>query len=152
MAVTILAGMTACSDTVNETAEVSETTTVAEETTTTAAETTAVMEETTTTETTTASETTTVTEEETTTTVTEITPSIETPKTVVQEYHYLNEDVAFDLDGDGIQEQITYKYLVDSDGEISDFMKILNVNGVEYQMGMAMINTLFVILTQRIIM
>ncbi|MBQ2823731.1 MAG: hypothetical protein IJF18_04055 [Oscillospiraceae bacterium] len=48
MAVTILAGMTACSDTANETAEVSETTTVAEETTTTVAETTAVTEETTT--------------------------------------------------------------------------------------------------------
>ena len=133
MAVTILAGMTACSDTANETAEVSETTTVVEDTTTTAAETTTVAEETTAAETTTASETTTITEEETTTTVTEITPSIE--KAAVQEYHYLNEDVAFDLDGDGVQEQITYKYLVDSDGEISDFMKILNVNGVEYQNG-----------------
>ena len=98
MAVTILAGMTACSDTANETAEVSETTTiaetttVAEETTTTAAETT-VTEETTTTETTTASKT-----EAETTTAAEETADIEYSSA----YEEIDSAVAEKLDEHGV--------------------------------------------------
>ena len=74
MAVTILAGMTACSDTANETAEVSETTTIAEITT--------VVEETTTT----AEETVAETTEETTTATEEVTIEIETETETAVEF------------------------------------------------------------------
>ena len=94
IAVTILAGMTACSDTANETAEVSETTTIAETTTVEEETTTTTAETTVTEETTTTSET----EAETTTTVTEEPADIEYSST----YEEIDSAAAEKLDEHGV--------------------------------------------------